>query len=283
MVWQKFEQELNPEGMSYHVCMGDLFDTDRVSFSTIVRAANLYRMAAQDNPKTEFIILAGNHDKSRDLEFVSAFDLFSMIVAHAADNVTPLQHCTMRDGMMLVSWDPVMPAADLAKMFARAEMYFGHNDVDLRSDPFNLLPTKELAAIGVQEAYTGHVHLPDAFERDGLKVTVVGSMLPYAHGEDPTGDTYVTIDLDDIGSLDLTNKCVRIRLKPGQVFDQQIDCLQLQVERVAGDTESEELDVSLGDFNLQDVFDKTIADFSIPDTIADQLRDKWARAFTSEG
>lgn len=197
------------------------------------------------------------------------------------NNVTCVTSPIVIDDMLLNPWNPLYPARDMVKGL-KAETYFGHNDVDLRSDPFNLLPTKELADLGFKEAYTGHVHLPTSFVRDGVNVTVVGSMLPYAHGEDATGDTYVTLGLDELQDHDLTNKCVRIRLKPGEVFDQQIDCLQLQVER-EGAAEAQELDVSLGDFDLQTVFEKTVADFQIPDPILDQLRDKWKKAFSSEG
>lgn len=279
LVWEKFEAELDPAGCAYHICMGDLFDNDKVSFNTIVRAARLYLAAADEHPQTDFYVLAGNHDLSRDLEHISAFELFSMIIGRD-NNVTCVTQPMLIENMVLNPWNPLYPARDMIAHMP-GEIYFGHNDVDLRSDPFNLLPTPELAKLGFKEAYTGHVHLPTTFDRDGVKVTVVGSMLPYAHGEDATGETYVTLGLDEIGDHDLTNKCVRIRLKPGEVFDQQLDCLQLQIER-EGAAEAEELDVSLGDFDLQKIFDSTVAEFNIPDSIVDQLRDKWRKAFSSE-
>ncbi|WP_204307606.1 hypothetical protein, partial [Enterobacter hormaechei] len=51
---------------------------------------------------------------------------------------------------------------------------YGHWDVDPRSPSHNLIPTKELAALGITKAYTGHVHLPSTFKRDGVEVEVVG-------------------------------------------------------------------------------------------------------------
>lgn len=278
LIWKQFEDELNPAGCSYHICMGDLFDKDKVDLPTIVRAARLYKTAAENHPNTQFCVLAGNHDLSRDLETVSAFEVFEMIVG---DSVWCIKTPTIIDNMLLCGWDPVVPVAELVKNH-RAEIYFGHNDVDLRSDPFNLLPTKELAELGFKEAYTGHDHTRRSFERDGIKVHVVGSMQPYSHAEDPDGQFYVTLGLDEIDGQDLTNKCVRIRLKPGEVFDQQIDCLQLQVERVEENVDTE-IEVSLGDFNLQKIFDQTIEEYKIPEDVAALLREKWATVFTSEG
>ncbi|MES0183296.1 hypothetical protein NKK48_01105 [Mesorhizobium sp. C386A] len=63
--------------------------------------------------------------------------------------------------------------------------------------------------MGCKVAYTGHIHLPDEFERDDVKVIQVGSMQPYAQGED-NGEMYVSLTLTELEqtNVDLSSKCV---------------------------------------------------------------------------
>lgn len=285
LVWAKFEAELDPAGAANSICLGDLFDHAKVSFETIVRAARLYRTAAGGNPSTQFYILAGNHDLSRDLEAVSAFEVFELLVT-STSNIVVVREPLVVDDMLLVGWSPIKSAAELVSSITQTGLkyYFGHNDVDARSDPFNLIPTTELAALGVTHAYTGHDHTPRQFSRDGVEVILPGSLQPYSHGEDPCGYFYVTVSLDEVTQQPerFKDKCVRIRLKPGEVFDLQLDCLQLQVERAADEADDSEIDVSLGDFDLHKIFEDTIEEFKLPGVVAEPLRDKWAATFRSE-
>lgn len=286
LVWADFKAQLDPSGYSQHIMLGDLFDHSRVSFETIVRAARIYRQTASASPDCRFFILAGNHDLSRDLEAVSAFEVFELLVA-SMKNIVVVREPLVVDDMLLVGWHPTKSAAELVSSVTQTSLtyYFGHNDVDARSDPFNLIPTKELAALGVTHAYTGHDHTPRQFSRDGVEVILPGSLQPYSHGEDPCGYFYVTVSLDEVTQTPelFKDKCVRIRLKPGEIFDLQLDCLQLQVERAEQTDQSEDLDVSLGDFNLQKIFDDVVEEFSLPATVAEPLREKWATTFRSEG
>jgi DNA repair exonuclease SbcCD nuclease subunit len=294
LVWRDFEAQLDPAGCPIVIQLGDLFDSAHVSFETIVRAARLYRAAALHNPGTRFYVLAGNHDLSRDLEAVSAFEIFEMLVG-SIDTIDVVKSEPVRIRVdadaqaFLFGWNPVVSAAEyvaaLSGYEARARYAFGHWDVDARSDPFNLIPTKELAALGVTHAYTGHDHTPRQFSRDGVEVILPGSLQPYSHGEDPCGYFYVTVSLEEVTQRPelFKDKCVRIRLKPGEVFDLQLDCLQLQVERATGGAEDSEIDVSLGDFDLHKIFEDTIEEFKLPGVVAEPLRDKWKKAFASEG
>lgn len=283
-VWKQFEAELNPNGKAVHVSMGDLFDKDKVSLPVIAKAASLYIAAANKYKDTTFYVLCGNHDRSRDLEFVSAFDIFSMIVGDSVIcvNETPVVH----KDFALIPWHPVKSASEL---IATSDLpqgllnyAFGHWDVDTRSDAFNLIPTKELAAIGVTTAITGHDHTRRTLNRDGVEVIVTGSMQPYSHGEDPNGEIYVTVGLEDLTEPEkFKDKCVRVVLKAGEIFDLQIDCLSLQIERQVSDMEEgADIDVSLGDFDLQKVFDEVVAEFGIPESISKQLGERWRIAFS---
>lgn len=277
-VWARLATELDPEGGDFHISMGDVFDRPVVPYGVVYRVCRLYAVAALANPKTTFVILRGNHDASRDLEEISAFDLFSMILA-GAPNILVVKKPAQRGALVFLPWHPTKSAEEMAQGL-RGKTAFGHWDVDLRSDPFNLLPTRLLAEGGFERAFTGHVHLPTSFERDGVKVNVVGSMLPYAHGEDPTGETYVTLSLDEARAAeDLHDKCVRIRLQPGETFDLQIDCLQLQIERM--ESSDKKLEVSLGEFDLQKLFEEVIVDHAVPSHIASSVRSEWDRRFTA--
>src|SRR3546814_19137811 len=61
--------------------------------------------------------------------------------------------------------------------------------------------------------YSGHYHLPGEYEVDGHTVVCTGSMEPYSHAEDPSGDLYVTLTLAELEARDdLHDKCVRVLL-----------------------------------------------------------------------
>ena len=70
----------NLDEIKLHICVGDLFDKFRVPEEVILFAAQTYRNAAEYNPDTQFIVLRGNHDASRDTDFKSSFDVFTALV-----------------------------------------------------------------------------------------------------------------------------------------------------------------------------------------------------------
>lgn len=285
MVWAQFEKGLDPEGCEVHIHMGDLFDKPVVDNNTVMRAAQAYQTAARAYPKTTFYVIAGNHDLSRDLESVSSFEIFSAIVASSKNiEVVTGAFLDKAQGFIIYGWSPTVPAATYIThlMVPGVRYVFGHWDVDLRSAPFNLIPTTQLAAAGVERAFTGHIHLPTQFKRDGVDVTVVGSMAPFAHGEDADGSIYKTMTLDEFDAADvasLRDCCLRIRLKPGEVWDRDVDCLQLQIEKLTAD-DVEQINVSLGDFDLHSIFNKRIEKADLPPLVEQELRKRWSVAFT---
>jgi hypothetical protein len=287
IVWAEFEKQLDPVGAAVHINLGDLFDKPFVPYSIVWRAAQLYEAAAYLHPNTTFIVLRGNHDASRDLEAISAFDIFEGLVA-TSKNIHCITSWYHHGDMVFFGWNPVQSASEIVEAFVRhynkghrsckGWTAFGHLDVDPRSDPFNLIPTKQLAAAGITKAYTGHDHIAREFTRDGVDVVVVGSMLAYAHGE---GDPYVTLTLDEArAATDLLNKCVRIMLAPGEVFDLEIDCLQLQVERLG--VEDDPIEVELGEFDLGGLFEASMTDADVPDHIKAEVRTEWHKSFSSK-
>lgn len=280
MVWEQFIQELNPGDCSFHVHMGDLFDKPVVSLTLILKTARAYIEAARRHPLTTFIVLMGNHDASRDLQATTAFDVFKALT-DGVSNLRVLSEPALIGEMLFLPWHPTKSALEIVNELPayKAEVAFAHYDTDLRVDPFNLIPAEQLGERGVQQVYTGHVHLRDEFIRNGVDVCIVGSMQPYAHGEDADDLIYRTLSLAEGRALapELKDCCVRIDLEPGEVFDLVIDCLQLQVrkpEEVAAD-----IDVTMGDFSLNTVFDEVAGEFDIPVDVLEQLKTKCLACF----
>jgi DNA repair exonuclease SbcCD nuclease subunit len=225
---QAFVQALNPEAAKLHVCLGDLYDRTKVSFETIYFVAEAYRRIAEVHPEVQFYILAGNHDLSHDMTQISALQLFQKMALGPNVNVITEPELIGED-MLAVPWSPWKTAAQVVGGFGeRAVTAFGHWDLDGNGP--NLIPTKALVQLGVKRVYNGHVHLPRVLERDGIEIINVGSLQPFAHGEGE--EMYVTIGLEELRSHpdQYRDKCVRIRLKEGELIDFEVDCLQLQVE-----------------------------------------------------
>ncbi len=155
----------------------------------------------------------------------------------------------------------------------KGDTSFGHWDIEsYGGDDTNLIPTKHLNDIGVTHAYTGHIHKAQGFSRDGVEVTVVGSMQPYAHGEESDSSLYQTIDLKGYREAPLGafhNKCLRIELKTGELLDDDIDCLQLTVKREK--TEETKMDVTLGEFNMTELFTESFKEAGVSDDVTSAL------------
>lgn len=284
MVSRDFRQRLENSGRyDVHICTGDLFDRWAVPYVVVFEAAWAYLAAARSNPETRYFVLAGNHDISRDLERKGALDLFELIVSRC-QNVFVVRHGR---GALLAEmggvkvgffpFHPITPAAELVT--EEIDVAFGHWDTICGHD--NMVPTERFAEVGCRTVYTGHVHLPDEFTRDGVKVVQVGSMQPYAHGED-TGEMYVTLRPEELEGTDLRDKCVRVLLNRGEPFDQQVDCLQLSFKRV-GDNEDDAVEeVSMGEFDLMALFSQAFEEAGVPQTVREKLVERFEEARIKE-
>ena len=286
MVMDDFKAQLRASGRyEVHICLGDLFDRWAAPYAVVFQAAREYLRAARDNPGTRYYVIGGNHDIARDLEKKGALDLFELTVS-ACDNVTVVRH---HDGghvttiggidVGLFPFHPTVAAADLvAEPIAVA---FGHFDTMFGGG--NLVPTTRLAQVGCRTVYTGHVHLADRFTRDGVEVIQVGSMQALAHGED-RGERYVTLRPDEIEGKDLSGKCVRILLEPGEIFDRRVDCLQLSFKRAGTDDEAEagRDEVTLGNFDLMALFNQAFEEASVPAAIRKRIAERFEEARVGE-
>lgn len=201
MVWEKFLAELRTPCQT-SICVGDLFDRAVLPYSIVIATADAYLEAAEALPDTQFIILRGNHDASRTGGIVTAYDLFARLV-RGWPNITVLGDDPVEyKGLLCVPWHPFKPAADIFAGFEGPyEMVFGHWDCsDYGKENWNLIPLEALSRI-TSKAVSGHIHKPRELQYGDLTVNWVGSMLPYAFGEDAddsSDPTYVTLTLKEL-------------------------------------------------------------------------------------
>lgn len=296
LVREDFVRQLDPAGADVHIHMGDIFDKPQVDYDTLLFAAQAYRAAATSNPRTTFYIIQGNHDDSRDFAEVTAWDVFGQLV-RGFQNIVCVIDSLVGPDFLILPWHPTRTAVEqldrvrepLVLSGFRPKLAYGHWDTDPRGSHHNLIPTVELAELGVERAYTGHVHLPTTFHRDGVDVTVVGSMQPYAQGEDGGQGSvrYVTLDLErlhelmEVAPASLCNACVRLRLAPGEQYDGEIpDCWSWNVERarpVAADEEPE--DASMEGFDTAKAGKAALDEHDIIPEVRAQIEAKWEETF----
>lgn len=280
------------EGHTVHITLGDLFDKPQVAYEDLAFAAVAYTNAALEHPGTTFYILQGNHDDSRDLAEVTAWDIFCRLMS-AIPNVTPVTELTIGPDFILFPWDPVISAAEMVEKAAgflaasdwKPTTAYGHFDVDPRSSGHNLIPTKELAELGITRAVTGHVHKPDTFRRDGVDVVVFGSMQPYAQGEDGGQGhiRYDTVTLDQLAAMApdaLSNSCVRLQLQPGEQAPDVIpDCMSWDVQRMRPVDEEVPADISMEGFDTTAAIKAALDEHEIIPEVRDKVDARLAEVF----
>jgi len=284
MQWDQFARELMEAPPGIHIQMGDLFDEAIVPYSVIWKAAKIYREASEARVNVNYVVNRGNHDASRDLEKITAYKIFSGLVG---DYVTVLEDSpevflTGETSLVVIPWHPVIGATEMVETYSdlingsQATTAFGHWDVVVIGDNANALPAKALAESGIQIAYTGHDHTPRQLEIDGLKVVVTGSMQPYSFSEDPGELFYVTRSLDQVmaDSDVYHDKHLRIRLKPDEVFDSQIDCLSVVVQRDGQDEVGDQEEVEFEPFDLRGLYLKAAEEVGIDKDLTEEV---WAK------
>jgi DNA repair exonuclease SbcCD nuclease subunit len=287
MVWMRFQEEmtfLSPQ-TKLVVVMGDLFDKMVVPPDVELRAAQITIAAARKNEGVKYVILRGNHDASRDADRKSSFDVFAELVAEVPNVIVIRDDDVTTENFLFLGWHPFKSAESKAEIWAKVagkqfDAVFGHWDIEsYGGDTHNLLPYSALSKI-TKRVFTGHVHKPCTFEMFGMTITVTGSMLPYAHGEEASPDTYVTLPLSEVlHHLEedpdiLKHKCVRVLLKPGEKLP-DIDCLQLSAKRVddAGNESLEEVVVEA--FDMKKLFHDCMTEKEVSVAIQNEIWDSY--------
>lgn len=277
MQLKQFKEELATDA-DMVVMVGDLFDKPFVSLPTINQAVDAVVEAAQARPETRFVFMAGNHDKSRQIAIKGAWELFSVAVRWLP-NVTIVDMPTQIEDIAFYPWEWGRTAEDQV-FVGKGEIWAAIGHWDLMSfggDDSHIAPTAALCAahnepLGI---YSGHYHEEGLFEVAGSVVQCTGSMQPYTHAEDPSGELYVTLTAEEaLARDDLRDKCVRILLEPGESLP-EIDCLQLTQKRVDSDAEEVELgEVGVGAFNLNETLAEEFHENAVPEPVQNFIKER---------
>ena len=266
LVEEQFYAEISDRTSVPVIIMGDLFDKYSVPESLVLWAADKLNEAAEWK---KIYVLRGNHDLSRDEEKRGSFDVLEKLCPKMVF-VKGVWEIQLENGYLaLFGYDAFKSATELANQLTVNCNYlaaFGHYDLTSHGSDFNLVPTEVFATLKIPVAYTGHIHKAQTIERHGVTVHAVGSMQPYAHGEQAEGDNfYRTLTLDEFDNLDepitFENSNVRILLKGDEVFDQQVDCLSLVFKHIADD-ETEPLDVAYDSFDSDNILTECLVGVS---------------------
>ena len=247
------------------IVMGDLFDKYSVSENIVLDVAETLNSAAEWK---KIYVLRGNHDSSRDSVRKGSFDVLERLCPKVVF-VKGIYEIQLENGYLaLFGYDAFKSATELAGQLTEGLNYlaaFGHYDLTSHGSDFNLVPTEVFAELKIETAYTGHIHKRQTIERHGVTVHAVGSMQPYAHGEQAEGDPrYQTLTLDEFNARnpeDFENVNLRILLKGDEVFDTQLDCLSLVFKHIADD-ETEPLDVAYDSFDSDNILTECLVGVS---------------------
>lgn len=270
---EKFLASLRDAKAEVHVTMGDLFDKFIVPPEVVLFAAHAYMRAAEDNPNTTFVVLRGNHDVSRNADKASSWDLFCALVDQHPSVWAVDEHPIAYEGMLFVPYDPFNYDHLEEYLNDEIDTVFGHFDV-VDFGGHNVAPTELLARNGVQTLINGHDHLAREFDRHGVRVVVTGSMEPFTHAEDKTGELYVTVTLDELAKLDVHNKNVRVLLKDGETLPDDLDCLSLVAKRVIDDDADRTVDTEEFDsLDLDDMLALSLDGLTVKDSVLSFFKD----------
>lgn len=282
MVWLEFERQLS-EPADLTIIMGDLFDKFVMPPEVVIRCYE--RLLANERPTQPIYILRGNHDASRDSTKSSSFELLNLLVEGDPDShiyfVNYYQFLSLKNGghLYLFGWQPFVSAADAVSKAMRIDqpeaapftVAFGHWDITQHGEnDHNTIPLQQLKDLGVRTVYTGHIHKATEMTMHGIDIKVVGSMQPYAHGEEPEGSTLyrtltptqVDVELDHDEEA-FANTNVRILLLDGENYDREFNCLSRSFKRLAADVEDGEdrlPEAGYDTFDLKTMITTTLTD-----------------------
>lgn len=293
MVMEQFERELRSVGdAQLCVQVGDIFDKFVVSNEVLDFAARTIHLAADANPRCSFVFIRGNHDAQRDLEKVSSFDILHSLCIDLPNvffiNDKPGYLPIGKDVEIgFCPWHPIRSAEDIAKelvdnyapVTGGFDVVIGHWDLKaFGDDTHNLIPSNVLDR-HTNLIVTGHDHRP---RQDG-NVICIGSMQPYAFGEeDPTAADAMYMDLTLLAlqqiKIDLSQKCVRVWLNPGEALPSDIDCLQLTARRTTSTGEDDDLQVELGEFDMDALFRQAFEDEGVDEAVTAEIFGKFKEA-----
>lgn len=269
---RKFKAELETD-CDINIMVGDLFDHPQVSVAVIIEAVAAYERAAAHRPQTQFFAMAGNHDRSRQLNSAGAWELFRKIIEGRFPNVFVVDTVGQVETIAFVPWEWGKPVAEaIEERFPEREVEIElvvlHHDLEsFGGNTDYMVPAKLIAERfpNCRRIVTGHWHLEGEYEIDKIPVACTGSLEPYTHAEDPNGEIYVSLTLEQLASLpaeSLRDKAVRVFLRDGEELPVDLDCLQLTGKRITELEADPEASVAekLGSFDWQAILDEHLKD-----------------------
>lgn len=261
----------------HFVLMGDVFDKFSISNEVLRDVFNALYVASYD--ADTITILSGNHDLSKDTDLVSSFEILKALCSRIpnitfVDSDTPLVTTISGINHCYFGYHPFVSAKAMAEALpslSGISIAYGHWDITAHGeDTHNLIPIETLKEKGITSVYTGHIHKHQKLQMLGINVTVVGSMQPYAHGEEAADDPlYQTFYADeakgmleeDAAVFHMTN--LRVLLQADDVWDvDHVDCLSLVFKRIEGDRAVEDIAVGYDDFSSEAIFNKNLTEVS---------------------
>ena len=274
MQWEQFKTSLLVTKADVHVTMGDLFDKFIVPPEVVLRAVDIYRRASEQNPNTIYVVLRGNHDVSRNTEKASSFDLFEAFLRED-NNIWVISDAPQAyENMLFIPYDPFNYDHLEGYLNGSIDTVFSHFDI-VDFGGHNVIPTETFARHGVKTAINGHDHSRRKLVRHDVEIHVTGSMQPYSHAEDADGSLYVTCTLEELGSLDVKDRNVRVLLQPGETLPADLDCLSLTAKRL-GLVDDTTATVDTSEFDAVDLdamLCAALAGLSIAATVVNHFRE----------
>ena len=289
-MWDDFSESLMACSSGTHIQVGDLFDSFIVPPEVVLQAVKFYKLAAEANPETLYVVYRGNHDASRDAQKSSSFDLFQALLKGqdriwVCTDVCVIGACSEKENYKIgiIPWHPFKSAAELVQELADNgtdyRAVFGHFDEkSYGGSEFNVIPYEVLSKF-TDHVVTGHIHTANDYTGPGgMRVTITGSMQPYSHGEDPNGEFYVTIPLADLinNPNGFKDKNIRVLVKPGDEVP-EVDCLSMVLKNVeVADEETEgDIEVELGDFDIDKIFSNCLGENGVGSSVAEKIQNKF--------
>lgn len=233
------------------IILGDLFDSYCVSYDDFLWTFDILK-----NMNTPVYIIRGNHDYSKDLTRISAFTLLNQLFYHHS-MVKLITDITLIGNSLLV---PYYHDQDLQPMLEpyidKGYTIYGHFEE----------PMYPWLCSHFEHVYTGHLHSP---KQEG-NLTIVGSIMPFTFGEDPTNSFMKTCTLaeykeDVLKGLD-SGKCYRLKLAEGEELP--LGHSSLQMSRYIEKKEIEEdLEVEFEEFDITSLFHSALDNLGLYDEV----------------
>jgi len=277
MQMAEFKRQLEID-CDINIMVGDLFDKPVVSLNATFEVAEAYISAAIRNANRTYVVLAGNHDRSRQTQSTDSFMLLALALERVPNIVIVMKPMIVHD-IALFPWQWDVTAREQVEYlgYPLPSVAVGHWDLaDFGGSLDHLVPARELVEMGVERIYGGHFHVAGSYVVDAVSIECTGSMLPMNHGEDPENKLYITLTLDELEGMDhseLKNMNVRVIVPPG-VSLPEIDCLSLKT-KIEGQKEEVELhEVGLGEFNLIEVMTSQFDQLEVPEPVRIFIKEK---------